>query len=106
MASTLRKRGAAMDLGRLRARLATALMKIKSTQSGKVDVLNIEVGGKMVKLLCTPYRVPQGPLEFLELIERDMLLLNVNPVNGADCVTPVIMASLINNPETILAIYR
>ena len=34
-----------------------------------------------------------------------MVLLNGNLVDGADCVNPVVMAKLIDNPETVLASY-
>ena len=65
-----------MDLGRLRARLGDPLTEVKSLESGKVDVLNIEVGGKMVEMFCTPYNDPQDPLQFLEELATDMVLLN------------------------------
>ena len=50
MGHTFPNCGASMDLGRLRAPLALPLMEVKSTESGKVDVLHIEAGEKMVKL--------------------------------------------------------
>ena len=62
MTNTLLKRGATMDLGRLRARLATPLTEVKSTEPGTVDVPNTEVGGKMVKMLGSPYKAPQDPV--------------------------------------------
>ena len=105
MGHTFPKRGASMDLGRLRARLASPLTEVKSTESGKVDVLNIEASGKMVNMLCTPYKEPQNPLKFLEALETDMILLNANLADGADSVSPVVMATLIENPETVLIIY-
>ena len=54
MANTLSKCGATIDLGRLCARLAIPLTKVKCTESGTVDVLNIGVGGEMVKMFCAP----------------------------------------------------
>ena len=105
MANTLPKRGATIDLGPLRARLATPLTEVNSTDSRKVDVMNIEAGGKMVKMLCPPYKDPQDRLNFLEVLETDMILLNVNLADGAEYLSPVVMAKLINNPETELAIY-
>ena len=35
-----------------------------------------------------------------------MVLLNANLADGADCVSPVVIAKLIDNPKTVLAIYR
>ena len=95
-----------MDLGRLCARLATPMTEVKSMESGKVDVLNIEDGRKMVTMLCTPNKDRQDPLQFLEELETDMVLLNENPVDGADCVSPVVMAKFIDKPETLPALYR
>ena len=54
MGHTYPKHGASMDLGGLRQRLAWPLTEVKSTEPGKVDVVNIEVSGKMVKMLCAP----------------------------------------------------
>ena len=34
-----------------------------------------------------------------------MIILNVNLADGADSVSPVVMAKLIDNPETVLMIY-
>ena len=34
-----------------------------------------------------------------------MILLNANLVDGADSVSPVVIAELIENPETVLVIY-
>ena len=65
MGHTYPKHGASMDLGRLRARLASPLMEVTCTQSEKVDVVSIEVSGKVVKMLCAPYKDPQDPLNFL-----------------------------------------
>ena len=95
-----------MNLGRLRARLAAPLNEVKSTESRIVDVVNIEVTGKVVKMLCAPYKDPQDPLKFLEALDTDMIGLNANLAEGADPVSPVVMAKLIDNPETVLAIYR
>ena len=105
MGHTFRKCGASMDLGRLCARLASPLTEVKFTESGKVDVLNIEAGGKMVKMLCAPYKDPQNPLKFLEALETDMILLNANLADGADSVSPVVIVKLIDNPEPVLVIY-
>ena len=98
-------RRASMDLGRLRARLALPLTEVKSTESRKVVVLNVEAGGKMVKILWAPSKVPQDPLTFLEALDTDMSILNANLADGADCASPVVMAKLIDNAETVLAIY-
>ena len=68
MGKTFPKHGASMDLGRLRARLASPLTEVKSTESGKVDVVNIEVSGKMVKMLGAPYKDLQDPLKFLRCL--------------------------------------
>ena len=54
MGYMLPKCAASMVPARLRARLALPLTEVKSTEFGKVDVLNIEPGGKMVKMLCPP----------------------------------------------------
>ena len=105
MEHTFPKRGASMDLGRLRARLASPLTEVKSTESEKVDVLNIEASGKMVKTLCAPDKVPQDLLNFSEGLETDMIILNANLADGADSVSPVVMAELIENPNTVLVIY-
>ena len=81
-----------MHLGRLRARLALPLTEVKSTESGKVDVLNIGSGGKKVKMLCAPYKDPQDPLNFLEALETDMTVLNANLADGDYFVSHVVMA--------------
>ena len=94
-----------MDLGRLRARLASPLTEVKSTDSGKLDVVNIEVTEKVVKMLCAPYKDPQDPLRFLEALDTDMIIVSANLANVADPVSPVVMAKLIDNPETVLVIY-
>ena len=94
-----------MDLGHLRARLASPLTEVKSTESVKVDVVDIEVTGKVVKMLCAPYKDQQDPLKFLEALGTDMIILNANLADGADHVSPVVMAKLIDNPETVLVIY-
>ena len=104
MGNTDPKHGSSMDLTRLRAQLASPLTKVKSTESGKVDVVNIEVTGKVVKMLCSPYKDPQDPLKFLEALDTDMIILNANLADGADPVSPVEMAKLIDNPETVLVI--
>ena len=105
MGHTFRKRAASMDLGRLRAGLALPLTEVKSTESREVHVLNIEAGGKMVKMLCAPYKDPQDPLKFLEALDTDMIILNANLADVVDSVSPVVMGKLIENPETLLAIY-
>ena len=97
--------GASMDLGCTHARLALPLTEVKSTESGKVQVLNIEVSGKMVKMLCTPYKDPQDPLKLLEALDTDMTILNAYLADGADSVSTVVMAKLIDHPETVLMIY-
>ena len=84
MGHTFPKQGASMDLGPLRVRLAWHLTDVRSTESGTVDVLNIEAGGKMVKMLCPPYKDPQDPLKFLEAPETDMIILNANLVGSAN----------------------
>ena len=105
MGNTHPKHGSSMDLGRLRARLASPLTEVKSTESGKVDVVNIEVTRKVVKMLCAAYKDPQDPLKFLEALDTDMIIMNANLADGADPVSPVVMAKLIDNPETVLVIY-
>ena len=105
MGNTHQKHGSSMDLGRLRARLASPLTEVKSTESGKVDVVNIEVTGKVVKMLCAPYKDPQDPLNVLEALDTHMIFLNANLADGADPVSPVVMAKLIDNPGTMLVIY-
>ena len=69
-------------------------------------MLNIEAGGKLVKMLCAPYKEPQDPLKFLGALETDMIVLMANLADAADCVSPVVKAKLIENPETVLAVYR
>ena len=96
------KHGSPMDLGRLRARLASPLTEVKSTESGKVHEVNIEVTGKVVKMLCAPYKDPQDPLKFFEALDTDMIILNANLADGADHVSHVVLAKLIDNPETVL----
>ena len=105
MGHTYPKHGASMDLGRLRARLASALTEVKSTESRKVDMLNIEVTGKVVKMLCAPYKDRQDPLKFLEALDTDMIILNANPADSADPVSPLAIAKLIDNAETVVVIY-
>ena len=105
MGNTHPKHQSSMDLGRLCARLASSLTEIKSTESGKVDVVNIEVTGKVVKMLCAPYKGPQDPLKFCEALDTEMIILNANLADGADSESPVVMAKLIDNPETVLVIY-
>ena len=96
---------APMDVGRLWQRLASPLTEVKSTESGQVDMVNIEISGKMVKMLCAPYKDPQDPLNFLEALDTDMIILNANLADGADPVSAVVVAKLIDNPESVLVIY-
>ena len=70
-----------------------------------MDVVNIEVSGKMVKMLCAPYKDRQDPLKSLEALEADMIILKAILADRADPVSPVVMAKLIHNPETVLVIY-
>ena len=105
MGNPLPKHGASMDLGRLRAGLTLPWTEVKSTESGKVDMQNIEAGGKMLKMLCAPFEYQQDPLKISESLETDMIPLNANLADGADSVSPVVMAKLIDNPQTVLAIY-
>ena len=105
MENTHPKHGSSMDLGRLGARLASPLTVVKSTESRNVDVVSIEVTGKVVKMLCAPYKDPQDPSKFSEALETDMIILNANLADGADPVSPVVMAKLIDNPETVRVIY-
>ena len=81
------------------------LTEVKSMESGIVDVVNIEVTGKVVKMMCAPYKDPQDPLKFLEALDTVMIILNANLADGADLVGPVVMAKLIDNPETVLVMY-
>ena len=99
------KHGASMDFRRLRARLAWPLTEVKSTESAKVDVLNMEASRRMVNMLCAPYKDPQNPLKFLEALDTDMIILNANLAQGADSVSPVVIVKLIDNPESVLVIY-
>ena len=80
-------------------------MELKSTESGKVDVVNIEVTVKMVKIQCAPYKDQQDPLKFSKALDSDMIILNANLADGVDPVRSVVMAKLIDNPETVLVIY-
>ena len=105
MGHTFAKHGASMDLCPLRARLASPLTEVKSTQSGKVGVVNIVVSGKTVKMLYSLYKDPQDPLKLLEALDTDMIIPNANLADGADPVSPVVMAKLIDNPESVLVIY-
>ena len=105
MGNTHPKHGSSIDLGRLRAPLASPLTEVKSTESGKVDSVNIEVTGKVVKMLCAPYKDPQDPLKFLEALNTDGIILNANLADSADLPSPVVMAKSIDNPETVLVIY-
>ena len=102
---TFPKHGASMDLGRLHAQLASPLTEVKSTESRKGDVLNIEVSGKMVKMLCAPQKGPQDPVKVLEARHTNMIFLNANLANGADLVSPIVMAKLTDNAQTVLVIY-
>ena len=68
-------------------------------------MVNIEVSGKVGKMLCTPYKDPQDPLRISEALDTDMIILNANLAEGADHVRPVVMAKLIDNLETVLVIY-
>ena len=56
-------------------------------------------------MLCAPYKDPQDPLKFLEALDTDIIILNANLADGADPVSPVVVAKLIHNPETVLVIY-
>ena len=104
MRNTHPKHGSSMDLGRLRARLASPLTEVKSMESGKVNVVKIEVTGKVLKVLCAPYKEPQDPLKDLLALDTVMIILNANLAEGADPVSPVVMAKLIHNPQTVLVI--
>ena len=44
-------------------------------------------------------------LKFLEALDIDMIILNANLADGAHPASPVVMAKLIDNPETVLVIY-
>ena len=105
MGHTYPKHGASMDLGRLRARRASPLTEVKSPESGKVDVVNIEVIGNVVKMLSAPYKDPQDSLKFFKALDTDMIIHNSNLADGAHPVSPVVMAKLIDNPQTVLVIY-
>ena len=67
--------------------------------------MNVEVTGKVVKMLCAPYKDPQDPLKFLEALYTSMITLNANLADGANPVSPVVMATLTDNPETVPVIY-
>ena len=49
-------------------------------------------------MLCAPYKDPQDPLKFLEALDTDMIILNANLADGADPVSLVVMAKLVDNP--------
>ena len=70
-----------------------------------MDSVKNEVTGKVVKMLCAPYKDPQDPLKFLEALDTDMIILNANLADGADPMRPVLVDKLIDNPETVLVIY-
>ena len=59
----------------------------------------------MVKVLCAPYKDPQDPLKFSEALDTNMIILNENLADSAGPESPVVMAKLIDNPETVLVIY-
>ena len=44
-------------------------------------------------------------MKFLEALDTNTIILNANLVDGADPLSPVLMAKLIDNPETVLVIY-
>lgn len=102
---TVPKHGASTDFGRIRKRLAEPLTDVKSSESGKLDVLNIETAGRMVKILCAPYKDPQDPLKFLEPIDTDLLILNGNLVDGEDPLSPVVLSKLQDDLGMVVAIY-
>ena len=87
------KRKATMDFGRIRARLASPLTEVKSSESGKINVVNIEVTGRMVKMLCGPHEDPQDALKFLEPTQTDLMILNGDLASGADHLSPVVLQS-------------
>ena len=93
-----------MDFGQIRTRLASLLPQVKTSESGKINFLNIEETGRMVKMLCAPYKDPQDPLTFLEPIQTDFLILNGDLASGANALTPV-LTKLEENAEMVPAIY-
>ena len=97
--------GSSMNLGRLRARPASPLTDVKSTESGKLNVVNIEVTAKVVKMLCAPWKITQDTLKLLEALNTDVIILNANLADSAHPVSTVLMAKLFDNPETVLVIY-
>ena len=84
---------------------ASPLTEVKFAEPGKVDVVDIEVTGKVVRMLCAPYKDPQDTLKCFEALDTDMIILNANLADGAEPVSPVVMAKLIDNPETVPVIY-
>ena len=66
-------------------------------KSGQV---NIDISGTMV-----PYKDPQNLFTFLEALDINTSILNANLADCAESVSPVVMAKLIDNPETVLVIY-
>ena len=56
-------------------------------------------------MLWAPYKDQQESLKFLEALDTDMIILNANLADGADPLSPVVMAKLIDTPETVLVIY-
>ena len=59
----------------------------------------------LFQMLCATYKDPQDLLKFLEALGRNTMILNANLADGDDFVSPVVMAKLIDNPETVLMIY-
>ena len=48
---------------------------------------------------------PQKQVGRLEALDTNMIILNASPADGADSVSPVVMAKLIKNQESLLVIY-
>ena len=70
MDDTLPQRGATMDFGRLCARLATPQTDVKSGESGKVDVLNIQVMERSSKGCVPPMKIHKIPLRSRRRLEQ------------------------------------
>ena len=105
MGNTQPKHGLSMDLGCLRARLASPLTEVTSTESVKVDLVHIEVTGNVCQNPVCPLQSSQDPLKFLEALDTDMINLDANLACRADPVSPVVMIQLIDNFETVRVIY-
>ena len=54
--------------------------------------------------MCPLQRSARCPEVFPGALDTDMIILNANLADGADSVSPVVMAPLIDNSKTVLVI--